>query len=214
MQPLPATGRDDHQDPFAGIGDPVLAVPDERRRLLAVAVENDDDDETGALALLDIAGHPRRRWLLHSTYEIHAMAFHPTLPLLAVGTGAYDGGYFFEGELLLVDLDSGLPRSLIEHWMGRQVLGLEWLNGQDLRVLMAPADDWKNERAHREGHTAVVSRSDWTTAPAKSLTDRDLAGPRTAMPRPDGRDAARRTIAALTAPRRRRHDTQANRGTI
>lgn len=207
MQPLPAADRDDYNDPFAGIGDLVLAVADGRRRVLAVAGENDDDDETGTVALFDVAGHPRRRWLLHSDHEVHAMAFHPTLPLLAVGSGRYDGGYHFEGELVLVDLDTGIARSLIEHWIGRQVLGLEWLNGQDLRVLMAPVDDWKDPKAHREGHTALVSRSDWSTVGAKSLTSGDLAGPRTAMPRPDSREAARRTVAALTAPHRRRHDT-------
>ncbi|WP_327129668.1 hypothetical protein [Streptomyces sp. NBC_01727] len=52
------------------------------------------------------------------------MAFHPRLPLLSVGSGDYDGGYFFEGELLLLDLETGSATSLIEHELGRQVLGL------------------------------------------------------------------------------------------
>ena len=58
----------------------------------------------------------------HSRFPVHAMAFHPVLPLLAVGTGRYDGGYFFEGELLLVHLETDETRTLIEHEVGRQVL--------------------------------------------------------------------------------------------
>ncbi|MGW7091923.1 hypothetical protein [Streptomyces sp. NPDC054874] len=30
---------------------------------------------------------------------MRAAAVHPVLPLLALGTGSYDGGYFFEGAL-------------------------------------------------------------------------------------------------------------------
>lgn len=99
--------------------------------------------------------------------------------LVAVaGEREYDGGYFFEGELLLVHLETGTAVSLIDHHLGRQVLGLERLSHQELRVLMAPPDDWKDGKAHVEGHPAVVHRSDWTAVEAKSLTGRDLAGPR------------------------------------
>ncbi|WP_228899466.1 hypothetical protein [Streptomyces sp. DH1] len=87
--------------------------------------------------------------------------------------------------LLLRHLETGAALSLIEHHLGRQDLGLERLNDQDLCVLMAPADDWKDEQDHEEGHIAVVGRFDWTGAEAKSLTGRDLAGPRVPGPRPD-----------------------------
>ncbi|MEV7682649.1 hypothetical protein AB0O64_29480 [Streptomyces sp. NPDC088341] len=53
------------------------------------------------------------------------MAFHPGFPVLAVGMGSYDGGYSFEGEPLLLDLETGTAASLIEHDPGRQVLGLK-----------------------------------------------------------------------------------------
>ncbi|WP_435593601.1 hypothetical protein [Nocardia sp. bgisy118] len=66
------------------------------------------------------------RALLGARFPVHAMAFHPSLPVLAVGSGRYDGGYFFEGELLLLDLETGAIKSLIEdYYGGRQVLGLE-----------------------------------------------------------------------------------------
>ncbi|MBD0695117.1 hypothetical protein [Streptomyces sp. CBMA123] len=207
------TGHDGSDDPFAEIGDPVLAVTDKRRGLLAVAVAGAHEyDEAKTVGVFDVTDRARRRWLISSQYPVHAMAFHPVRPLLAVGSGDYDGGYHFEGELLLLHLETGRVRSLIEHDFGRQVLGLEWLNDQDLRVLMAPHDDWKDNKAHVEGHVAVVRRADWTRVDAKSVTGRDLAGPRVPAPRPDHREAARQTVARLTAPQVRRHHTDGRNG--
>ncbi|WP_330300415.1 hypothetical protein [Streptomyces sp. NBC_00503] len=188
---------------FAEIGDPVLATADERRGLLAVAgrYEFGGTAPVGVYGMGDLAC----RALVRSHYPVHAMAFHPTLPLLAVGTGSYDGGYFFEGRLLLLNLETGTAVSLIEHWLGRQVLELEWLDEQALRVVMAPPDDWQDATARVEGHVAVVRRPDWTAVPAKSLTEHDLAGPRVPAPRPDGSAVAHRMVAELSAdwePRR------------
>jgi hypothetical protein len=180
---------------FLGIGDPLLVVHDERRGLLAVA-GTDADGRTTPVAVHQSRSFVRRA-LIHSRFPVHAMAFHPRRALLAVGTGRYDGGYFFEGELLLLHLKTGAVVSLIEHWLGRQVLGLEWLDEQSLRALMAPPDDWQDEAAHEHGHVAVVSRTDWTTVPAQSLTGRDLAGPRIPAPRPNPREAADRAVATL-----------------
>lgn len=205
MTPLP-TARDGRDDPFAELGDPVLAVVDRRRSLIAVAGAH-EDDEARTVGVFHVTDRARRRRLLSSRYPVNAMAFHPSLPLLAVGCGEYDGGYRFEGELLLLHLESGTTLSLIDHDSGRQILGLEWLNDLDLRVLTAPPDDWKDHKAHVEGHVAVVHRSDWTAVAAKSLTTRDLAGPRVPAPRPDHREAARQAVARLTSPRTRRHHT-------
>ncbi|MFE5483121.1 PQQ-binding-like beta-propeller repeat protein [Streptomyces sp. NPDC056527] len=180
---------------FAEVGDPVLAITDERRGLLAVAGRYGfgRTAPVGVYGTGDLACHV----LVRSQFPVHAMAFHPTLPLLAVGTGRYDGGYFFEGELLLLHLETGKATSLIEHWTGRQVLELEWLDEQALRVVMAPPDDWRDEAAHVEGHVAVVRGTDWTAVAAKSLTGEDLAGPRVPVPRPDGSASARRTLTRL-----------------
>ncbi|MFD8755247.1 hypothetical protein ACFV0O_30380 [Kitasatospora sp. NPDC059577] len=208
MTRIPVDRGGDH--PFSELGDPVLAVADKRRGLLAVAGA-DEYDEARTVGVFHVTDRARRRRLLRSGYPVHAMAFHPTRPLLAVGTGDYDGGYFFEGELLLVDLETGTVRSLIEHDRGRQVLGVEWLDDRDVRVLMAPPDDWKDSKAHREGHVAVVSRTDWSAVGAGTLTGRDLAGPRVPAPRPDGRAAARRLVAGLTAPQNRRHHAKGKR---
>ncbi|MEW2554507.1 hypothetical protein AB0957_22585 [Streptomyces zhihengii] len=196
--------------PFPEVGDPVLAVDDAGRSLLAVAgahVAVGGMHEYGTTAPVGVyrVDDLTCRALLFAHYPVHAMAFHPRLPLLAVGTGDYDGGYFFEGELLLLNLETGSATSLIQHELGRQVLGLEWLSEQELRVLLAPHDDWHDEGAWSEGHVAVVHRSDWSVVGPRSVTEDDLAGPRVAAPRVDLRQEARRRVSGLSAnwePRR------------
>ncbi|MBD0694649.1 PQQ-binding-like beta-propeller repeat protein [Streptomyces sp. CBMA123] len=185
--------------PFAEVGLPVLAVDDEERGLLAVA----GGPGEGGMSTVGVygTGDLGCRAVLRTRFRVHALAFHPTAPLLAVGTGDYDGGYFFEGELLLLDWETSVTTSLIEHDFGRQVLGLAWLDERDLRVLMAPPDDWQDDRARVEGHVAVVRRPDWRAVAPRSLTATDLAGPRVPAPRPDGRDGTHRMLSALSPDR-------------
>ena len=45
---------------------------------------------------------------------INDIAFHPHLPLLAIGAGRYDGDYFYEGELVLWDFQAGITASLLD----------------------------------------------------------------------------------------------------
>ncbi|WP_158835691.1 PQQ-binding-like beta-propeller repeat protein [Streptomyces sp. NRRL S-350] len=194
--------------PFAEAGEPALAVSDEECGLLAVAGEP-GFAQNATVAVYD-TGDLGCLAVLRTRFPVQALAFHPTEPLLAVGTGEYDGGYFFEGELLLLDWETGAARSLIEGDLGRQVLGLTWLDGQALQVLMAPYDDYKDERtAHVEGHVAVVRRPDWHTVTPHSLTPSDLAGPRVPAPRPDGRDEARSALSALSPDWEPRHQVRA-----
>lgn len=73
--------------PFAEIGDPVLAVDDEGRGLLAVAgthVAVADIHEFGSTAPAGVHGTDDLacRALLRARYPVHAMAFHPRLPSL------------------------------------------------------------------------------------------------------------------------------------
>jgi hypothetical protein len=44
-------------------------------------------------------------------FPINDLAFHPSEPRLAVATGSYDGGYMFEGELLLWNRETGECRN-------------------------------------------------------------------------------------------------------
>jgi hypothetical protein len=107
---------------FLGIGDPLLVVHDERRGLLAVA-GTDADGRTTPVAVHQSRSFVRRA-LIHSRFPVHAMAFHPRRALLAVGTGRYDGGYFFEGELLLLHLKT--VRSSLSSSTGSAVRFWAW----------------------------------------------------------------------------------------
>jgi hypothetical protein len=40
-------------------------------------------------------------------YGVNDVAFHPSLPVVAIATGSYDGGWLFEGELALWNWETG-----------------------------------------------------------------------------------------------------------
>ncbi|MFD8599055.1 hypothetical protein ACFV1L_29035 [Kitasatospora sp. NPDC059646] len=191
-------------------GRPVLAVADPGRRLLAVACA-DTYGEARQLGLYETGERPRLLRRIRCRHHIAALAFHPGLPLLAVGTGAYDGGCFFEGQLLMVPLDGGRERELFAERMGRQVLAVHWLDDTRLRLHLAPYDDDRDDDAHHEAHLVVLERPDWTAVAARSIPDRRLQGPRVPFPRTAGAAAADAAAARqltdrlLTAPAPR-HD--------
>lgn len=77
--------------------------------------------------------------LLTSSWEVNTVAIHPAGRLIAIGTGAYDGGYAFEGELLIHDLDRGTTTSMLNTL--RMIASLEWLDAETLSAVVAPATD-------------------------------------------------------------------------
>ncbi|MER5381975.1 PQQ-binding-like beta-propeller repeat protein [Streptomyces sp. NPDC002688] len=204
--------------PFAGIGEPVLAVVDDRSRTVAVG------GDVGALQWSG-SGTADSRWtghrigvydrdslrckrLVRSRYPVRSIAVHPTLPLLAVGTGSYDGGYSFEGELLLVHPDSATVVSALPY--AREVLDVAWRSETDLRLVLAPCDDWENPDAHEQGHTVVVARADWSSVGARTIGAEELAAPAEPAARSDRGARTRRLLTDLAAsagrqwsPRRR-----------
>lgn len=193
--------------PFAEIGEPALAVADERSRTVAVGGDlghvqwsgsgTADSRWTGHRIGVYAQDGLRCRHLVRSRYPVRSLAFHPVLPLLAVGTGSYDGGYSFEGELLLIHLDSGDVVSALQY--PREVLGVEWRSQTALRLLLAPCDDWENPQAHEQGHAVVVARSDWGAAGRGAIGAEELAAPAEPVVHPDHRAQARRILAELAA---------------
>ncbi|GAA2111067.1 hypothetical protein GCM10009759_52850 [Kitasatospora saccharophila] len=194
-------------DLVAPLGDPAVAVADPDRRLLAVACA-DRYGEALRLGLFETGATPRLIRRFTFDLSVNALAFHPELPLLAVGTGDYDGGYAFSGQLFLIDLDAPArrPRRLFAARTDRQVLALRWLDRHRLQLHLAPPDDDEDEAAHTEAHTVLLHRTDWADLLTGSVTARHLHGPRGPFPRPDGSAAARALTARLLTPPAHRHD--------
>ncbi|GAB3956310.1 hypothetical protein GCM10027614_68140 [Micromonospora vulcania] len=73
-------------------------------------------------------------------WPANTIAFHPTLPLVAIGTGAYDGGWAYEGELLLLNLSTGTTVSVLAY--PREVRQVAWGDPQTLDLVLAiPCDE-------------------------------------------------------------------------
>lgn len=164
--------------PFAETGDARLVAVDERLgvtivggfagRLQWAGDGTADRLSDAVLGVYDLDGAVCR--LLHRPrWPVNAIAVHPSLSLAAVGTGAYDGGYFFEGELLLLDLAAGSVTSLLPH--PRQVRFLAWRDGRTLDFVLAPPDDWENPQARSQGHPCTAVRDDWTAPQALRLQE-------------------------------------------
>jgi hypothetical protein len=73
-------------------------------------------------------------------FDINDVSLHPTRPLAAVATGQYDGGYLFEGELLLWDWERGTVASLLPE--SRDVVRCRFSeDGTRLSILLRPYDE-------------------------------------------------------------------------
>ncbi|MCW8379917.1 PQQ-binding-like beta-propeller repeat protein [Streptomyces justiciae] len=193
--------------PFAEIGKPSAVAVSEDRGLVAVGGDlgylqwSGDgtggsrwrQHRVGVYGTVDL----RCRRVVESRWPVHSVAFHPTLPLAAVGTGSYDGGYFFEGELLLVHLESGRVTSVLRG--EREVLKVEWESPADLRLLLAPPDEEEDEeRAHTHAIEVVVERPDWGAVASSSVRPEELGGRWIAYERSAGGDDETERLAALT----------------
>ncbi|MDF4251502.1 PQQ-binding-like beta-propeller repeat protein [Streptomyces sp. WMMB303] len=193
--------------PFAEMGEPALAVVDERSRTVAVGGDlghvqwrgsgTADSRWTGHRIGVYEQDGLRCQHLVRSRYPVRSLAFHPVLSLLAVGTGQYDGGYSFEGELLLIHLESGDVVSALQY--PREVLGVEWRSETALHLVVAPCDDWENPEAHEQGHAVVVARSDWRAVGQGQIPARELAATAEPVVPPEHSAEARRILADLAA---------------
>jgi hypothetical protein len=102
-----------------GIGDISGVFRDDVRELLAVGCSFRLLTEPRARAAY--SGHrPRYRVAIYEqgrrtpkaffdrlSYGVNDIAFHPTMPVMAIATGRYDGGWRFEGELILWNWETG-----------------------------------------------------------------------------------------------------------
>ncbi|MGC0422679.1 hypothetical protein [Embleya sp. AB8] len=194
---------------FAQIGKPAVVLRDDDRGLIAIGGDLGHLQWTGRdagdrrpnhrIGVFD-ADDLTCRNLARSGWPVNSLALHPSLPLLAIGTGSYDGGYFFEGELLLFDLESGRLVSALRDRC--EVLDVRWRDDRVLDLVLAPADDWDNPRAHGQGHPTTLEQDDW-----RAVGERSLRPPQPRRPpppidwaRPDrADDAARRRLVEVAA---------------
>ena len=86
----------------------------------------------------------------HLRFDINDVAFHPTEPVVAIATGSYDGGYLFEGDLVLWNW--------IDDWRARPVTRIPEVvrcrfdeSGAAIEALVRPWDEeWEGLPEPRE----------------------------------------------------------------
>lgn len=183
--------------PFAEVGEPRVAVADERLGRLVVGGDmgwiawpqsgraGTDRWPRYRVGVYD-ARDLRCRHVYDCPWPVNSVAFHPLLPLVAVGVGRYDGSWDFEGQLLLMDLESGDVRPVLDG--GREVPSVRWLDGRRLRLVVTP-EDKDHEYAFSHGFESVLEREDWRAVPAASVGYREVMGPRVPYAYPEGGDA-------------------------
>lgn len=91
-------------------------------------------------------------------YPINDLAFRGDGGALAIACGSYDGGYAFEGELLVWDLATNAIRRPLGS--NREVVRVRWIDGSRLAVLVRPENDVDSEDAFSQVHGAELADVD------------------------------------------------------
>jgi hypothetical protein len=184
--------------PFREIGKPLIAELSPDGALIVVGGDLGWMQWHGQ----DVSGGARRPYrlavydgsvclrLVPTRWPAKAIAFHPTLPIVTIGTGEYDGGYLYEGELLFLNLVTGSVVSLLK-WP-REVRKITWRDEQTLDLVLAVPSDEDEERLGTASVACSIQRDDWDRA-----TDGMLHYPREEVPVPDGETSDPGAAAAL-----------------
>ncbi|GKQ36655.1 sialidase family protein [Streptomyces sp. A012304] len=196
-------------DPFPEVGHPFTTVVSADGRWLAVACSVTGRNGGGRVAVYrtsDLALWDQ--FVLERGIE--DMAFHPALPVLAVGT---EDGDEFERRGGLHLYEPGTRRRADAALPDVGVTGLRWLDARRLEVTFAaPVVDY--EDLGRDAYTRrVVERDDWATAAgpdtdASAALEALVAGERV----PVDIDRERPGAADLTRPQRYLAELAAERG--
>lgn len=166
------------QGPFVEVGEPTaVAVSDD---LLVVAgdlgapqwnarsVYDRSDRSVGWYPVAIYQHDLTCRAVLTSRWVVNSIALHPGGQLVAIGTGSYDGGYFYEGELLIHDLATGTTTSTLDDL--RCVEHVAWADDGTLETVLAPPTDedgaWTGPRSDRQDLRRTLS----DLAAARGLT--------------------------------------------
>lgn len=107
------------------------------------------------------------RPFLTSRWPINSIAIHPNEQVVAIGTGCYDGGYAFEGELLIHNLATGTTRSVLRQ--PREITAVVWVDVETLEITTPPPTDEDIDWPLVPYEAARLASSAWG-----SLDDRDV----------------------------------------
>jgi hypothetical protein len=174
--------------PFAEVGEPRAVAVDQERGLIAIGGHAGRLHWAGASTasegwvpdVLGIYGSDLGcRTLLRTRYPIRSVDFHPRQPLLAIGTGSYDGGWSFHGELLLLHLHTGrIVSALAGSREVRAVKWRTWRHGRVLDLALAPVSEAEyGAAAQTIGFDAMVTRDDWLAVGDGEIREHELDGP-------------------------------------
>lgn len=114
-------------------------------------------------------------------FPVQDIAFHPTEKLLAIGTGSYDGGWCYEGQLLLWNWESNQCESLLAE--SREVVRVRFEDSGALTILLRPRDDeefWENLRLQPESTFVGTTLHELTPHSLPGYTDGWTPDPRLA----------------------------------
>ena len=118
--------------------------------------------------------------LLYTAWPANAIARHPVLPLAVVGTGVYDGGFFYKGELLLLNLTTGAVVSLLD---GREIREVSWRDPRTLDLVVSITCDNDYGTHGSKSLTCAIRRDDWDRATVGMIEVPSLAYPVADKPR-------------------------------
>lgn len=96
---------------------------------------------------------------VETDWPINVIACHPTLPMAVIGTGNYDGGWSYRGELLHLDLVTGAVVSLLTDL--REVRDVSWRNPWTLDLVLAITHDEAYGAHGSTWLTCAIRRYDW-----------------------------------------------------
>ena len=123
---------------------------------------------------------------------VNDVAFHPGLPVIAIGAGSYDGGYLFEGELIAWNWESGASRRPFVNVP--EVVRCRYQDDGRIEAWVRPWDeswDEQDDEGPAAFETLLPVRADADAAPITPVLDPATAILDPAMPRADGDPAER-----------------------
>ena len=123
---------------------------------------------------------------------VNDVAFHPRLPVIAIGAGSYDGGYLFEGELIAWNWESGASHRPFVNVP--EVVRCRYQDDGRIEAWVRPWDeswDEQDDEGPATFETLLPVRADADAAPVTPVLDPATAILDPAMPRADGDPAER-----------------------